>query len=180
MKDINMLFRDAREVLDSLNIEYGNILAVNVNSRAKSRWGRCYSKGNNNYVIEISERLLQYDVSWEAAMNTMIHELLHAHKDRMCHTGEWKRCANLVNRKDPQYNIKRCTSSEEKGIPEEHYKSRNESYKWEIVCDKCGTVDKYKRKSNVVKLILANPKNSGCRCTVCNGTMFTVKEFFKN
>lgn len=175
MKDINMLFGDAREVLDSLNIEYGNILAINVNSRAKSRWGRCYSKGNNNYVLEISERLLQDDVYWEAAMNTMIHELLHAHKDRMCHTGEWKRCANLVNKYYPQYNIKRCTSSEEKGIKEERHATRRESYKYEITCDGCGYVDKYKRMSPVVKLILANPKNSGCRCTLCKCTSFTVR-----
>lgn len=177
MKNADLLLEDAKDVLDSLNIEYGNILAVVVNSRAKSRWGRCCSKGNNNYIIEISERLLQYDVSWEAAMNTMIHELLHAHKDRMCHTGEWKRCANLVNANYPQYNIKRCTSSEEKGLKDEHHRTRKESYKYEIICNKCGQIDKYKRKSEVVKLILANPENSGCRCTLCKGTSFTIKSF---
>ena len=63
---------------------------------------------------------------------------------------------------------------EEKGL--ENYGShRIDTYKYIITCDKCGYVNKYRRKSKIVTNILANPKHSGCTCGVCNGRSFTVK-----
>lgn len=170
MKNLKVLIQDTKDVLDELNIEYGPILNVTINYTAKSRWGRC-TRRYNGYEIEISSILLRDDIEWESAMNTMIHEFLHAHKNRMCHTGEWKRCANLVNREFPQYHISRTSSALAVGLSMQEIES---SYKYVIVCDKCGAVNRYHRKSSVVSAILANPKNSGCRCK-CGGTKFTVK-----
>lgn len=169
---------DTKAILNSLGIEYGPVDDVEINFRAASRWGRCkFSRATGKYTIQISYRLLQEDVPRGALMDTVIHEFLHAHKDRMCHTGEWKRCAQLVNM-NYGYNIKRCTSAEEKGIEFVEATARKESYKYAVICDGCGSVDKYKRKSKVVQIIMAQPKNTNCRCLRCGSRDFTLKRLF--
>lgn len=170
-------YNDAKEILDELNIPYGPIVDIRVNYRATSRWGMCsYRSSINGFIIEISSMLLEDGVSHDVLMDTMIHELLHAHKSRMRdgHKGSWKTCANVVNYYYPQYNIKRCTSAAEKGI-DKYTGHRKELYKYEIVCDGCGYVDRYQRKSKIVKMILANPKHASCWCSFCKSHSFTVK-----
>ena len=168
MKNLNILVQDAKDVLDDLGIEYGPIATVTINSRAKSRWGRCKRVGDV-YHIEISSDLMYDDVEWESAMNTMIHELLHAHKDRMCHTGEWKRCANLVNRKYPIYNIKRCSSAEERGVVR-----AKPTYKYKLMCDGCNSINYYQKETKAIVKIRAQGNQSGYRCGRCGSTMLRV------
>ena len=173
MKNINVLLQDAKDVLDDLNIPYGNIVSVIVNTRAIGRWGRCTRlRGTNNYRIEISSRLMEDNVEWEAAMDTMIHELLHAYPDRMCHTGEWKRCAELVNREYPIYNIKRCSSEEERGVEN----VRVTKAKYIIVCKDCGTKSYYQRETKAVARIRRYGNLSNYRCGKCKSTNLCVKE----
>lgn len=166
---LKMYFEDACDILDSLDIEYGPITNVRVNTRAKSRWGQCsYSKANETFSIEISSMLL--DASYTAIMDTMIHELLHCHKNRLCHTGEWKACANLVN-VVYNYNIKRCTSAAEKNIEI----ARPETpAKYKITCQGCGRTFSYKKKSKIIKLLMNYPTNHGCRCC-CGSTDLTLE-----
>lgn len=176
MNNLKQAIKEVENILDSLNIEYGPIDDVVINDRAKSRWGLCrYNSKRKDFTIEINTELLFSD--YDALMNTLIHEFLHAHISRFHdgHRGKWKTYATLVNIRYPQYNIKRCTSAEEKGLSDYHIKHRRESYKYIIVCDGCGNVDKYKRKSSIVTSILANPKHSNCWCTICKSHSFTVK-----
>ena len=119
MKDLNTLVADCKDILDDLDIIYGPIDSVKVNNRLTACWGRCkYNKRTGLYIIEFSKDIMQDYMEYEATMNTIIHEFLHAGPNRMCHTGEWKRLANLVNREFPQFHISRCTSAEEKGVAE--------------------------------------------------------------
>ena len=161
---------DAMNMLDNLGIEYGPVRNVTVNTRAKSRWGQCRYNGET-FDIQISSMLLQKDVSYKAVMDTVLHELLHCHEDRLCHTGEWKRCAELVN-DCYDYNIKRVTSAAEKNIALTYNTS---TVKYKVVCNKCGTVTNYKRMGRVVKLLKKCP-NGTCRCSLCGSKSFTVKE----
>ena len=162
---------DAFEILDTLNIEYRPIVSILVNNRLKSMWGRCkMDKQQGVCYVEISGMLIGDDVSYEAIMDTMLHELLHCHEDRMCHTGEWKRCANLVN-KTFGFNIKRTTSAAEKDLTE----VVNNDYKYLVACDTCGATNKYKRKSKLIKILLKHP-HGACQCGACGGTDFTVTE----
>lgn len=162
MKDLKTLLQDAKDVLEDLNIPYGKIVRCTINYTAQRRWGRCRQVGTNEYEVEISYKLMTDDVEWEAAMNTMIHELLHAHKNRMCHTGEWKRCAELVNREYPIYNIKRCSSAEERGVAE-----TTPRYKYKVICHGCGNVCKYMRGGKAIQKIRAKGSQSGYFCAVC-------------
>lgn len=166
---VRKYYEDACDILDSLGIEYGPIKNVTVNTRVKSRWGQCsYNKVDEIFNLDISAILLKG--SYEAIMDTVIHELLHAHKDRLNHTGEWKRCAKLIN-VNYGYNIKRATSAAEKNI---EIPTSTETYKYLIKCNNCSTETKYKRRAKIVNLLLKNP-NGTCRCGVCGGNSFTVK-----
>ena len=166
---VKQYFEDACDMLDSLDIKYGPITDVTVNTRVKSRWGQCtYNKVSNSFKIEISAILLKGD--YRAIMDTMLHELLHAHKNRLSHTGEWKRCAELVN-DCYMYDIKRATSAAEKHIDLQTTKK----YKYIVTCTGCGAVSKYVRKGKVIRLLQSELTGS-CTCGVCGGKHFILKE----
>ena len=168
MKDVYELVNDAKDILDSLNIPYGDIVSVKVNTRAVKRLGQCtWHKRAGNFSIEIKYELLTDDVPYDTAMNTVIHEVLHAHPDRMSHKGEWKRCAQLINKKYPQYNITRCATREEENI-----ETVVSEPKYIITCLNCGTVNKYYRYSKVVSIIEKQPIHSRCMCNRCGCDSF--------
>ena len=160
MKNLNVLVADCKDILDDLGIDYGPIESVRVNNRLTACWGRCkYNKRTGMYTIEFSGRLMQNDIDYEATMNTIIHEFLHAGKNRMCHTGEWKRLAELVNRECPQFHITRCTSGEEKGVA-----NRVVAYNYIVQCPNCGREFKYARAGKVVKALRRNANSCTCAC----------------
>lgn len=160
MKDLNTLVADCKDILDDLNIIYGPIDSVKVNNRLTACWGRCrHNKRTDTYSIELSKDIMQDGMEYEATMNTIIHEFLHAGPNRMCHTGEWKRLANLVNREYPQFNITRCTSAEEKGVAE-----RIKVCAYEVVCPICGRSWKYQKAGKVVRALKRNPNSCTCAC----------------
>lgn len=154
MKNLHKYYWEVREELEAIGIELGYVVNIEPNSRAKSRWGQCkivwndYLWENTEYSINISTRLLQDGVSDEALKNTIAHELLHTCRDCFNHGKEWKALAELVNDCYSFYNIKRCTSSEEKGI-----KTNIEQveYKYIFRCEDCGQTIKRQRESQFVK-----------------------------
>ena len=148
-KNLNNLYLDACDILDILGIKYGPIANVTTSNRYKARWGTCsFNRQTKKYSITLNADLLNEEFTYEAAMDTMIHELLHAHANRMCHTGEWKRCAMLVNKEFPQYHIQRCTSNEEKGVAE-----RVKTYRYKVICHECGREWKYQKAGRVVRAV---------------------------
>lgn len=169
---LDVAVEDTIDVLNNLGIKYGPIASVEINYRAKKRWGQCsYSRKTGKYTIQVSSRLLADDIEWESLLNTLIHEFLHAYTGRMSHTGEWKRLAELVNRKYPIYHISRCSSFEEMGIEPETMIS---SYKYSATCVSCGRTSYYARKGRVISILLRQPKGA-CRCGACGGNEFRVK-----
>ena len=153
MKDINKVYETCSKKLADIGIQHGNIKDVSINKRAKRRWGTCKRIGNI-YSIEISSILLDDDVSDEATETTMIHELLHSCKGCFNHGNEWKRLANKVN-KAYGYNVKRVTTSDEKGIAPEVVGKKHK-----IVCQKCGLVAWRMRDSKLTR----HPELFRCRC----------------
>ena len=150
MKDLNKLFDECKAELDSIGIQYGNVVSIEVNYRAKKQCGLCREVRigrtweDNRYSINISSFLLADDVPDEGTKNTIIHELLHTCKDCMNHGGNWKRLAEKVHRK-LGYNIKRTSSCEEKGL--EGVIIKPQEYKYVFRCQQCGQEVKRKKKS---------------------------------
>ncbi len=169
MKNLNMLFNECINECKKAGIPYGTIKEVGINTRAKSRWGQCRYM-NGVYSINISSILLEDDVTDVATKTTIIHEIIHTCKDCMNHGAEWKKYAEIMNRKYG-YNIKRCTSADEKHISIEIAKPK---YKYTVVCEKCGTKSNYTKLSKLVKLIKSNPHDSGCRCLRCGNDTFSL------
>lgn len=161
---------EGKRILDSLNIEYGVIDNVIINSRAKNRLGQC-SKNcvTGTYTIEISMALITNDVPYNVLLETVLHELLHAHKNRMCHTGEWKRCAERVN-SVYGFNIKRTFNYKEHGLERPKV-----GYKYVVACASCGATAHYQRETKVVKTIKANPKTTLYECRKCGKHDFVVE-----
>lgn len=161
MKDLKFYTQYAKSLLDSLNIPYVDC-PVSVNTRLTKTWGQCWHKrvfGVIEHRITLNPILLRDTTEDDALMNTLLHEYLHTCPKCDNHGAVWKHYADLINNKY-HYNIKRCTSSEEKGLNTEEYVK----YKYEVSCPDCGHTWRYLRKSNGVKGALANHRMS---CPYC-------------
>ena len=102
----------------------------------------------------------------QAAKNTILHELLHTVKGCKGHKGQWKELAAKVNRRLPQYTIKRTTSEEEKGF-ERTVRVRTNRYT--VKCSKCGREYHREKESKVIQ----HPEKY--RCGACNSPLVRVK-----
>ena len=145
MRDINIVVRNCCKKLDAIGIQYGKIMSVTVNSRAKKRWGQC-KRVNGYYEINISSRLMTEDVELVHLETTVIHEILHTCEGCMNHGQTWKNLADKVNRAYG-YNIKRTTSAEEKGI--DSVVERKIKYKF--ACTGCNGIVTRQRASDFTK-----------------------------
>ena len=166
---LNKYLNNARNILDSLGIEYGEVKEIKINKRLTAVWARCIPNYGDVYTIDVNPRILAENVPHNVILDTIIHELLHCHKDRMCHTGEWKRCAELINSKCKGLNIQRCKSFKKFGVEKVARKKKKEKIKYKIVCNNCHSATFYKRK----------PKNAMClfmglnifkECSICGST----------
>lgn len=159
MRDLQKYAIECMEELDNIGIEYGNVIDITVNTRAKKRWGQCKALGNGNFSINISAFLLDESTDVEGLKNTIIHELLHTCKGCLNHGTEWKRLASIVNRAYG-YNIKRTSSAEEKGCTCVPDNTKVRSIKHKLVCNKCGHVFIRYRDSKFTRM----PGNFLCGC----------------
>lgn len=157
MKALQELAAQCRAELASIQIPYGKVRIWSVNCRAKARWGLCKKLPDGTYEIEIAKALLQDDVDDIAVKNTVIHELLHTCPDCFKHTGRWKQYADKVNRLLPQYNIKRTTSAEEKGV---EVRRKEPEYRYILRCNSCGNEIKRQKKTAVID----HPEHYRCTC----------------
>ena len=159
--ELQELFEVCKKEVEDARIVRGNIYAtIKVNSRFSKKWGVC-RKRNGIYYIEVADRLLNADEI--SIKTTIIHEILHTVKGCMNHGPEWKRVADIMNRKYG-YNIKRTTSEEEKGLEVDW-----DAFKYIVKCKKCGHTFGYTRKTKCIQYI------SQYRCAACKGHLEIVK-----
>ena len=151
--------------LDDIGIQYAEVIHWEVNTRAKKRWGLCTHNPDGSCTISISSRLLADDVAVDGAINTIIHELLHTCKGGHGHGETWKRLADKVNRAYG-YNIKRCSSAEEKGV--EPIEDIPQAIKYQFKCKDCGQVYSRTRASKFTK----NWQRYRCGC--CGGEFIKI------
>ena len=116
----------------------------------------------DGYSININVVLLDEKNDVSGLKNTIIHELLHSCKGCMNHGENWKRLAEKVNRAYG-YNIKRTSSSDEKGVQKSTVPTAKNKYC--VICEKCGKKYMRTRMSNLVKY----PNRYSCG--VCGGKL---------
>ncbi len=166
MKDLNTYVVQCQQDLNLLGIPYGNVRRWEINTSAKSRWGLCKCLKGGDFVISIAQMLLEDGVDEQALKDTIVHELLHTVPGCLDHKGKWKMYAELVNRRLPQYTIKRTASREEKGIMVDRVEP---VYRYVLQCSNCGTEFSRERKSKLVK----NPEKF--RCGRCHGRLKRIQ-----
>ena len=166
MKDLKKLAAECENDLLSIGIQPGIVNRWIINTRAKCRWGLCTTVSPGLYNISIAERLLHDEVEDQAAKDTILHELLHTVKGCRGHKGLWKELANKVNRMLPQYNIKRITSAEEKGIKIIRCVRTNH---YTVRCVECGKEYHREKKSKLIQ----HPEKY--RCGICSSPLERVK-----
>ena len=142
------MISDSMLVLDNLDIDYSKYIQWDTMKRNRT-WGLCHNHGNGTYRIQITEKLIESHKD-KAVMDTIIHELLHTVDGCHGHGGKWLSLANKVNA-NTEFNIKRLTSSEEKGI--------ERVYKYKVVCDHCDSISYYNSNNRFIK-----NQGSGYRC----------------
>lgn len=156
MRNLNEYARKAMSMLDSIGVPYSVVDSFKVNNRAKSRWGSC-AKQYGRYTIDINGELLNERNSEDGLINTLIHELIHTCPNCMNHGTEWKKWATLVYVM-LGYDVKRCSSAEEKGVIEHTVTPVN--YKYFFHCANCGMVFKNERECKFVR----NYTHYRCSC----------------
>ena len=152
------------------NIKLGNIRSI-VPGALNRTWGECELKPDGKYVIVINNFLLDESNDLKKVKDTVMHELLHTCKDCMCHTGEWKRLANIMNSKG--YNITRTGNVKSVGLSQDQLTDynfyREEKTKYKFRCTCCGVIVRKERKSKFTE----HPENY--RCGRCHGKFEQIK-----
>lgn len=153
---LDKYLNDARDILDSLGIEYEPVGEIGVLKNHSAFGMTVFDRRLNIYEININLSLLQSNIPYNETMNTVIHELLHCHKNRHEHRGEWKKCAQLVNENYKQFDIRAHSHG---------YTVRlnDPKYKYHIICKDCGHISFHQRKSKCVRDLMAGYKNWICR-----------------
>ncbi len=126
---------------------------VQVNRRAKKRFGMCINK-NGSFTIELSEVLL--NAPEKSCRQTIAHELIHTCKGCDNHGTLFRRYADILNRRYG-YDIRRAHTAEEMGVVSA---ASEKNVNYIIVCQNCGAQILRTRYSNVV----AYPSRYRCRC----------------
>lgn len=160
MKGLTALFEECKKELDAIGIKYGNISTVEINTRAKKRWGLCKKLSDGTYKISISDRALKDDVDDIKTKEIIIHEILHSCPDCLNHGPEWKSLAYKV-KQAYGYNIQRLLKAEEYNA--EAYKKPPAKFK--LTCKSCGRSFTYCKTTKVVKNFRRY------RCSACYGEL---------
>lgn len=158
---VEEMVRECLTQLAELNIEVGNITTIKLNKRYRAKWGTCGKTDKENFKIELAQML--FEAKDKHIQETIMHEILHACKDSKGHGKVWKEYARRVN-EAYGYNVKTCTSSEEKELVEEPVE-----YKYILKCTKCGEEFGRNRFVNAVR------KPQDYRCAECDGKIIRIK-----
>ena len=157
-RKLQTVFAECIDEMNAIEIPFRRIKTVEVNYRAKRRWGQCCRK--HDYIgvyfeININADLLHDDAPVLSLKETIIHEILHTCPECFCHTGEWKRLADLVNDRYG-YKVQRTNTAEEQGM-DVFYRNhealvKKSTYKYTICCAKCGKIlGRRQRSCDMVK-----------------------------
>ena len=157
MTKLEKALQTCQKQCDKLGIPYGSVFDISPSKRAQKRWGTCFVTPFGSRIV-INRELLKKGVSEKALLDTVMHELLHTCPGCADHQETWKRYAAMVNAAYG-YDVKRCTSPEEKGI-----KPTLENVRYRFRCTACGSIVERTRASAFTK----NP--AGYRCGKCGGT----------
>ena len=158
----NKLLQEAIQKAKIANIPIAEKINPNleINTRAKKRWGQCKNnKLTGQYDIQLNYLLLADDKKDEA-IQTLLHEILHTCKNCMNHGNTWKTYANIINNKY-NYDISRTNSAESLGIVKE-------KSKYLLKCTGCGAEIHREKTSKLIT------HTNNYRCGKCKSKLVRI------
>lgn len=178
MRDLNRYANECIEDMKSLGIDVPPIEKFTVNTRAKSRFGQCtYNRKTNQYSIEICSDLVDDECNVLALRETIFHELIHTLPNCMNHGVEFKKYADMINKRY-YVNIKRTSTDEEKygriyaqKVADRRAQSKKPPKKYELFCEHCGKIRASKECSRMPKWYAHTERY---KCSVCGGKLEKV------
>ena len=190
MRDLQRYANECINDMKALGIDVPHIEKFTVNKRAKSRFGQCsYNRATKQYSIEICSDLLDEECNVLALRETIFHELIHTLPNCMNHGNEFKRYADMINKRY-YVNIKRTSTNEEKyGViyaKKIAERTEKKKVKYELFCEHCGKVRASGMYQRMPKWYAHTERFS---CSVCGGhlervngnyTLLSVGEGVKN
>lgn len=147
------------DVLKNRNIE------IKINTRSKKRYGCCKKLSKDNFIIEISEWVM--DLNEDIIKNTIIHELIHCLPRCNNHGENFKEYAKSIN-DNLGYNITRV-GNKEKDFNKSNleYKEKEIKYNYKIICENCNySFFRQRVRKNFTKKY---------RCGKCGGKFEIIK-----
>lgn len=177
------LYNNCIKELKDIEIDISEIgkVDINISNRAKKRYGCCKQAEPDNNFKTITRvgfrRIIKYEKfnkhnieisSWvmklndDIIKNTIMHEIIHCFPYCNNHGAEFKKYANLINKK-LGYNITRVGNKQIDYQNSNIESNEKEEYKYKIECKKCGQVF-YRKRYN---------KNltTRYRCGKCGGKL---------
>lgn len=163
-EELDSILQEAIDQVTKLGILLESPIISKVrNYKATSYFGQCrYRPEQKKFEITISDYHLEN--GYNAVMETMTHEVLHACKGSEGHGEQWKTYADMVN-EEYGYNISRCGSSQN-GYA---LKTAERSINYIIECPGCGTKWYRTRRSKLVT------HTYQCRCGKCKTNLVRTK-----
>lgn len=152
MYPFDMLLLQVQREARSLGIPISSRIDshVQINTRALTRFGRCFFRGGT-YHIELTHRLL--DAPEQAVRQTLAHELLHTCSGCQNHGALWRRYAGQMNAAYG-YSITRTALPSSLGLADE------KPVRHLVVCLLCGREFPRSRASRLTQ----HPERYRCRC----------------
>lgn len=133
-------------------VSAGILPNVQINTRAKTRLGRCIVSADGSCQIELAERMLS--AGEHACKTVLAHEILHSCKGCRNHQAQWKHFAQRMNAAYG-YDIRRTHSPQALGILVDAKPCR-----YRLQCQRCGAVLERMKKSPLVRHL----ERYRCRC----------------
>ena len=163
MKNLEVMFDEALDIVKKCigekNVEFIE-RPLTISKRMKRTWGMCISDEDGTNSIVVSQKILGDNVPNDSTMSVLIHEALHACKNCKNHGDVWKKYAEIINKRYPQYKITRVMAPSFFGLS---YEPAEIERKYAIVCTKCGAIHYSSKMSKTIKY----PSNY--LCAKCNG-----------
>ena len=148
-----------------IDVQKNRNIEIKINTRSKKRYGCCKKLSKDNYVIEISEWVM--DLNEDIIKNTIIHELIHCMPRCNNHGEYFKKYASIINEK-LGYNISRTGNKQQdfnKSNLEYVEKPININYK--IICENCNyNFSRQRVRKNLTRRY---------RCGKCGGKFKIIK-----
>lgn len=156
--ELDRLIKEVKFDMEVVGVPFNEECPIELNNKLSRALGRCKYKRDWNgymyaYVIEINEMYFK-SAEENELKSTICHELIHSCDkcvNTQCHhKGLWKIYASRMEVNYPnKYLIKRTTYS--KQYNEALRKKKENSYKYEVYCPKCGATWRRKSKCKLVQ-----------------------------